>query len=336
MAPKISVIIPVYNAEEYINTCLSCILKQTYNDFEVIVIDDGSIDSSLEKCKKIELSDSRVRIIMQENSGVSSARNTGILNAQGEIIAFIDSDDLVAPDYLSVLMEGLTGTDAILSMCRSVRIDDHSYKFSYGQVGFLDMPATICAKRLLSGQFPVSVWGVLFRKQLIGDIRFPVGIQSNEDKIFLYRYLLENEKGKVYYSNEKLYGYLVRDGSATRSSWKGSVDIVKVADQIKNLTENNHFEWIELAYNSCMVARLNIMKYIVLSKKSDDYLHIFREFRKEVLAMGYPKSGDRRLKIEYMTVKFGRLFFTTLVHIYYGIISEKKRFEYNEKITYHF
>ena len=334
MTPKISIIIPVYNAEEYISACLSQILKQTYTDFEVIIIDDGSTDKSLEQCKKVALSDSRLRIISQENGGVSSARNTGIINAQGEIITFVDSDDIVAPNYLLLLLQGIAASDIVLSMCSCTRIHEYNYKFSYNGGGFIEIPAMECAKRLLNEQFPVSVCGVLFKKQLVGNIRFSVGISNNEDKLFLYEYLLKNEQKKVLFSNEKLYGYMVRNGSATRSSWNGSMDIVKVADQIKRLTKGYHPEWRELAKNTCMKARLSTMKYIVLSKNKNDYLHVYEKLRKDVLAMEYPKSGNRRLKIEYLAAKFGRTCFTLLVYIYYRITSDKKRFKHNEKITY--
>ena len=334
MTPKISVIIPVYNTEKHINNCLEYILKQTYTDFEVVLIDDGSTDRSLEICNKIGLLDSRLRVISQENGGVSYARNTGIMNAQGEFITFIDSDDLVAPNYLSFLLEGITATNAILSMCSHTRIHDYSYEFPSNQGMFLEISAMECAKRLLNGQFPVSACGVLFKKKLIGDIRFSEGINSNEDKLFLYEYLLKNENDKVYYSNEKLYGYMVREGSSTRSSWKGSLDIVKVADKIKRLTMANHMEWEELVKNTCMVARVKIMKAIVLSENKNDYLHVFKKMRNDVLTMGFPKSSGRRLQIEYLTIKLGRPFFTLLVYLYYGITSEKQRFHNNERVTY--
>ena len=333
MTTSISIIIPVYNAERYIGICANQILQQSYTDFELLLVDDGSTDRSFEICQNIANIDSRVKVIHQENEGVSVARNTGLEQATGDFIAFVDSDDLVATDYLVYLFQLMKNEKTILSMCEHERIYNYDYVFPLPHESFKMVPAQECAQRLLTGRFPISTCGCLFKRALIGDIRFPAGIRNNEDKLFLYQYLLKNETGIVAFSNEKLYGYMVRDGSATRSSWNGSLDIVIVAEQIREKTSVKHPEWDEITRNTCLSARLDVMKSIVQSEKIVHGDKTYDELRREVVSYGWPKNGGHRMKIEYLAAAVGRPAYSALVNIYYKLYSDQKRFKFNEKRT---
>ena len=329
----VSVIIPVYNTEEYLRVCVDQILKQTIQDFEIILVDDGSQDHSLKMCNELAMVDPRIRVIHQENTGVSGARNTGLKNAIGSYITFIDSDDLVAPNYLEFLLQGIEGRDVVLSMCALGRIWCESYEIPCPVSEFKYYLAEECARRLLCGNFPVSACGCMFKRMLIGDLRFPVGIRNNEDKLFLYQYLLYNEEGTVAFSNEKLYGYLVRDGSASRRAWNGSLDVVRVADRIRLESIKIHPEWDEQAKNACMKARLDVMKSIIRSEGSEHSDETYEILREQVLSYSWPKTGSRRLKAEYLAVKFGRPAYRALVQTYYKLNNDEKRFKLNEKRT---
>ena len=103
----VSVVIPVYNVEKYVEKCLDSVINQTYQNLEIIIVNDGSTDNSLSVCQKKKLSDSRIKLINKENGGLSSARNAGIECAQGEFICFIDSDDWIELDYIEVLLNGM-------------------------------------------------------------------------------------------------------------------------------------------------------------------------------------------------------------------------------------
>ena len=333
MNTRVSIIVPVYNTEEYLRICVDQILQQAFQDFELILIDDGSQDNSLHVCNELAAKDPRIRVIHQENKGVSGARNTGIEQATGEYIAFVDSDDMIAPDYLKYLQQGMKESDRILSMCGHERIYDYDHVFPQIKEQYKLFSGQECAKRLLTGCFPISACGCLFKRSLIGALRFTVGIRNNEDKLFLYQYLLNNENGKVAFSNEKRYGYLVRDGSATRSSWNGSVDLVKVADIIREETVRSHPEWDEIARQASLRARLDVMKSIVRAERSDQGEKIYNELRKEVLSYGWPKSANNRLKVECLAVYFGKMAYKTLAEIYYKVYSEKRRFRLNEEKT---
>ena len=118
---RISVIVPVYNVKPYLEPCILSILNQQYDDFECILINDGSTDGSEELCNELQLLDSRIQIIHQSNQGVSAARNRGLDTATGEYVAFIDSDDWIDPDSLQRLWDSITSYQADLSVCGLVQ-----------------------------------------------------------------------------------------------------------------------------------------------------------------------------------------------------------------------
>lgn len=113
----ISIIVPVYNVEKYLDRCVQSILIQSFKRFELILVNDGSTDNSFEICQKYRKKDSRVILISQENKGLSAARNTGLNNAHGDYICFIDSDDFIEKDYLKLLLNNLKSNNADISIC---------------------------------------------------------------------------------------------------------------------------------------------------------------------------------------------------------------------------
>ena len=121
---EISVVVPVYNVQEYLDNCARHLVKQTFTDFEVLLIDDGSTDNSGNICDEWAKRDSRIKVIHQKNGGLPNARNTGISNATGRYIAFVDSDDWVEKDFLSVLYSGITENNADIAQCNYSRVFD--------------------------------------------------------------------------------------------------------------------------------------------------------------------------------------------------------------------
>lgn len=186
----ISVIVPVYNTEQYLDRCVQSILAQTYTDFELLLIDDGSTDSSGVICDRYAELDSRVRVFHKENGGVSSARNLGLDNARGEWIAFVDSDDWVADKYLENFISHLNNeAKLIISFSYSVfknKIYEPKYKSGIIKNGHFDK---------LFNQYDLSwrtsPWGKLYNKEIIkgNNLQFNVDMPIGEDLVFLYQYL---------------------------------------------------------------------------------------------------------------------------------------------------
>ena len=191
----VSIIVPIYNAEQWLFDCLESIESQSYKDFEVLMVDDGSRDSSATICKIFEERDSRFLYYFQENAGVSAARNFGLKYVQGEYICFIDADDKVAPDYLSHLLE--LSSDGSFGVCNFTR-DIKELGEKKGEIIYYE--ARDCVSRILWESVKTfNLWMMLFKNNIIqnNNIKFVVGCARNEDIEFYINYLLYENKIKV-------------------------------------------------------------------------------------------------------------------------------------------
>lgn len=181
----LSVIIPVYNAEQTLRECVDSVLAQDYTDFELILVDDGSKDSSLRMCEEFTLSDSRVKVIHKKNGGVSSARNRGIEEAQGEWIGFIDADDYIAPSYFSELP--LLRGDIIIGSYKNIVNGEVEEAFEVLSCKAFDLKSFLKAN--LHSSILRTPWAKFYRRSIIGDIRFPEDMKVGEDACFVWQYL---------------------------------------------------------------------------------------------------------------------------------------------------
>ena len=165
MIPLVSVIIPVYNLGHHLQHCFKSVANQTYRNLEILLVNDGSTDDSLNICNQFADLDNRVRVIDKKNGGVSSARNIGLDNAHGEYIAFIDGDDIIAPFYIEELLIGCS--DSVLSICMHERINTYAHSFKKAEDGFRKLNAEKCCERVLRGRFPISTWACIFLNKSI-------------------------------------------------------------------------------------------------------------------------------------------------------------------------
>ncbi len=204
----ISVIVPVYNVEPYLDKCVSSILGQTYPDLEVILVDDGSTDRSPALCDEWAGKDGRVTVIHKENGGLSDARNAGLDRASGQWLSFVDSDDFLAPDTLGRLYEAAIQNQCQISVCNMVRIYEDSVTEPFyrpaDQLTLLPGP-----KRFETLKQP-SVCNKLFHRTLFAGVRFPVG-KYYEDT-FVYHVLAHRAENAVLTGQDGYY-YLSRRGS---------------------------------------------------------------------------------------------------------------------------
>lgn len=218
----ISVIVPVYKVEAYLPDCVDSILAQSYTDFELILVDDGSPDRCGEMCDEYAEKDPRVRVIHQENGGLSAARNTGMDAAKGEYITFVDSDDLIAPEYLEALYTGLVESGADIACCQSREFED-AFPPEVENSTLLDgyprtmsgQDAVLCIYNGISG-VGISACGKLYSKELLCGHRFPAG-KIHEDQAFVPVVLCETEK--VVSVGRRNYYYRIRPGSIMQTAF---------------------------------------------------------------------------------------------------------------------
>ncbi len=218
METAISVIVPVYRVEKYLPACIDSILNQTFTDFELILVDDGSPDRCPEICDEVARRDARVRVIHQANAGLSAARNAGIEIAHGEWLGFVDSDDYIAPQFYEKLYQTAQRTDADCVMCSVQNVDESGKLIDSALMRVADEVKTGREVLRKIGRDDVTpyltAWNKLYRRKLFNTLRYPAGRQ-NED-VFVFAELFCQVQRAVCVA-EPLYFYRKRIGSIMNS-----------------------------------------------------------------------------------------------------------------------
>ncbi|MCR8916920.1 glycosyltransferase family A protein [Bacteroides sp. ET225] len=260
--PKVSIIVPIYNAAKYLYKCLDTLLTQTYYNYEIILIDDGSNDSSFLICKQYLKKSDKVKLFHKENGGVSSARNLGIEKAEGQWITFVDSDDWVSPFYLEHLIGHISeGVDLVFSYAVLIGKDGIflKEKFPSKMISSDDLEIAF-AENAFHGH--TSPWSKLYKKDLIDQmhLRFDEQMHIGEDLLFLYKYILLCNKIFISSDTDYFYNYEV-DSSLTKqtysleselSSYCNIFDIVTTiisVKQFKNKKALSNIRWIKGYYS---------------------------------------------------------------------------------------
>lgn len=229
--PLISVIVPVYNVEEYLPRCIESILKQTYKNLEIILVDDGSPDKCPEICDEYAQNDSRTIVIHKQNGGVSKARNIGIEKATGEFIAFVDSDDYLDETMYEklILKQQEQNSDLVFARFKEVTEQNQTYVKEdslkqFCEIKDLSFLLNRSTKRTYKDNYKYiynyvmgSLWRSLFRASTIKEIKFNEDLKVMEDLIFLLEVILNNPNCTLDYVDDYLYNYFVRANSASSS-----------------------------------------------------------------------------------------------------------------------
>lgn len=208
----VSIIVPVYNGEVFLNRCVKSILAQTYTDFELVLVDDGSKDNSGKICDEFAAKDCRVKVIHQKNAGVSAARNAGLAMASGEYIGFVDADDYIAPESYEIAMAASADCDIV--MWDTVTVWE-SGKQEADTIPLLAEDTEITKREWypeLLLQMAGSACRCLYRREIVEDVRFPVGIKFSEDRIF--NIIAMGKASGLHYIKQGLYYRVMQSESA--------------------------------------------------------------------------------------------------------------------------
>lgn len=210
---KISVIVPVYNCEEYLPALLDSVLAQTYQNFEIILINDGSQDNSGGICDAYKQKDTRIRVIHQENRGVSHARNQGLAMAAGDVVSFIDSDDILEPDMYELLVKTMQEHAADITHCGYKHIVGEEIRLVHDTKRVIPQNTVEALECFVSGRlFGGGLWNKLFRLDLIRDLTFREDLKINEDILFNFQAF--NRAKKSVFADFVLYNYIARLGNS--------------------------------------------------------------------------------------------------------------------------
>lgn len=278
---KISVIVPVYNVEQYLERMLSSLLKQTYYNLEIILVDDGSTDNSGKICDEYKSIDKRIKVVHQKNSGVSVARNTGIELATGDYIGFVDSDDVVCESMYERLYNNMVNNNCEISVCSYDTFDKVPQFECIEGVNMFSFEDAI--KDIISdGVITNFLWNKLFKKNLFDGIKFPEG-KIYED-MYVMPKLLERAS-KLCFDNSKLYGYFVRQNSYVNTYNKrkninyltfsdSCYDYLKKYDFLKEDLEKYRLFYIYSAY---LQAAKSNCKDIFSDEFTDSYYIFYKD-----------------------------------------------------------
>ena len=257
---KVSIIIPVYNVEQYLDRCLSSVLNQTYKDLEVILVNDGSTDKSGIICEEFVQTDKRAKVYYQENKGLSEARNTGLKYMTGDFVMFLDSDDWLELDAVEFLLEQAKSYNADMvvgGVYRTSKIVDHQQNTPVSQV----LTQVEYAKRYFkieSQTIEYYVWNKLYKREVVKDIEFPPGFFA-EDVPTMFRYILNSEK--IVVTDKIVYNYFINNSGLTAKFTSKHFDVLKGWDLVcQYATESNNDKYKEWAQVNRYRADLYLLK----------------------------------------------------------------------------
>lgn len=301
--PFVSIIVPIYNVELYIHDCIDSIICQTYSDWELILIDDGSPDSCPQICDEYAAKDSRIKVIHQKNAGVAAARNAGLNVAQGEWIWFVDSDDWIAKNAVGVLKKNLVYGNQDIVMFAYKRWkngfveDDDICVFEYD-----DFNEFLCHNICFHNQ------RMLFSKTIIqqNKLRFTEGIRLAEDLEFQYKYEMLCRRPIAI--NDALYQYRIREGSVTHTdTYRAHAveDIIKVLYNLLVFIREKNIE-SEAWLNKRLEMLMKNMLYSASKVKKLDVSGFQHDVR--TIINGYRSSGftcfeGKKIKLAYRSVR---------------------------------
>ena len=256
--PLLSIIVPVYDVERYLPKCMDSILAQTFTDFELILVDDGSPDNCPALCDAAAAKDARIRVIHQKNGGLSAARNAGLDAARGAWIGFVDSDDYIAPEMYEAMYHAVQSTGADLALCDYVKVDETGALCTQTHVAVPQKSLT--GRELLQKAYWTTVQiacNKLYHRTIFAQLRYPVG-KLNEDFFVIPEICLNTQKAVVV--PDVLYYYVQRgDSIMGKSRTLRHYDAAEAAQHYWNcLVENRVYETLPAAAECtfCVVSRI--------------------------------------------------------------------------------
>lgn len=263
----VSVIIPVFNVEKYLNKCITSVIEQTYKDLEIILVNDGSTDKSGEICDKFLDLDERIKVIHKANGGLSDARNRGILEATGQWITFVDSDDFVSIDYVEYLFNLIEKFDADISIATYTYVTEKKQiSRSTGEVSLLDTETTL-KRMLLDDGFDMGAWAKMYRADFFKKVKFPVG-KLFEDSYTTYRIVAQ--ASRIAFGSKAIYFYINRSDSIVNQTFNPQkFDLIEMNQETKSFIESDYPSLISEANRRLIWAYFSTLNQVLNSNNKD-------------------------------------------------------------------
>lgn len=314
--PEISIIVPIYNVEKYLERCVESILNQTFEDFEIILVNDGSTDKSGDICDRLKFKDYRIKVVHKENGGVSSARNKGLEISNGEFITFIDPDDYIELDALGYIYNLSKDNNAEIGVYKmnTFKIQElkniNKYKNNVEEFRIYEGDEII-KEYIYNETFLHSVCNKIYSRSLISKInlKFICDIRYAEDALFNYNIL--SNCNRLVYSNLRKYNYCINNGSVVNSVTEKRLDILKAQKQIYFLLKNKYNKYTEVILNqyanSSILIVLDIARESMILKKIDILKKVKNTLKKDKDILKDLKINNFKQKIYFKILKISPL-----------------------------
>jgi len=321
--PLISVIVPVYKVEPYLARCVESIQNQTYQNLEIILVDDGSPDRCGEICDEMAKEDARIRVVHKENGGLSSARNAGLDVMTGEYVGFVDSDDYIANDMIEKLLGLIHEHDAQIACCGMEQVSENGHVgyFNSNTDDLLILDTQQALRELLyNSRITNSLCDKLYCVDIFHDLRMTEGI-IYEDYDVMYRCIYRATC--IVYLGTPLYRYFQSQGSILRGTFSNRhYDAIAIGHNRLDFYATYSPQNLELAKAQYVVFGLNLF---YLSRKAKDCANLRKELVRELqhmLAKHPDLPFDRNTKLKVGFFKIAPVMYILLMNVYYGIRGE--------------
>lgn len=325
--PTLSIIIPVFNKEQYIDASIESVLNQTFADFEVILVNDGSTDGSRIKCDYFARKDARIKVIHQKNQGVSSARNHGVQVATGKYIGFVDCDDTLEADMYETLINNAIAHKAEVSICGVQKIFEDKTEVYFGTKKTKVYNNVEATSGLLKKEFLRSVYDKIYEAQLAKSVYFQGQIYED----ILYNFTVLSKAQKTVFEDVVKYNYLIRDNSVSMSKFNLKyMDTIHVSKQMVDVCKRQMPALVNEAVNFDFVAHISLLNIILISQK-DQFINEYSQVAADLNS--YPWQASRKAihwkhKSAYYMFKFSPGLYEMFMKLYCDLtqadVSKKK------------
>ncbi|ATO45700.1 hypothetical protein C5L30_001300 [Companilactobacillus farciminis] len=296
--PLVSIIVPSYNSEEYISKCIDSLLKQSFTNFEIIAIDDGSQDDTFNKLKNYSKKDSRIKCVREKNSGRSVARNNGLSKSSGKYVTFVDSDDYVSSEYLAHLIDGITSNTEI-AMIDIIPVNDEGMILNNRKHYASNISISRCKesiRRVLHQKPDNEICGKLFKRELFENLEFPIG-KIYEDLYMTFALMCKAKK--ISFVDSPDYFYVQRSNNTMNSDFnKKNMDILEMGEKARKTILCKYPELENDVSSKLFAAYSNVWMKINKDKYEREYGLLWSEIKKN-------RSKILFTKIENRNVLFG-------------------------------
>lgn len=305
MRPLISVILPIYNVEKFLPRCIESVCRQTYDNIEIILVDDGSPDNCNKICEEYAAKDNRIRVLHKPNGGLSDARNKGAAIANGEYITFIDSDDYVTDTYVEYLYSLIEKYHTRMSLCTHTVVFESGNNIVYGNGGDEELSSEVCLERMLYDDvINTSAWAKLYETEMVRKFPYPLG-KLFEDIATTYKFFIEC--GSIACGYENQYFYMLRSSSIVYQ--KFNIKKLELLDMTDGMAADVIKEYPQLetaARRRQLYARFSTLNQFQNTKGyKDEKKELISYIRKnKSCVIGNPKA-PKRDKLAVMALSLG-------------------------------